>query len=509
MKELGTLLMTRRPDRTSFARLLLGTLLGLPAAALGEQHEGAPGAKEFCLQGEFNLAARLQGLDPEEDSFYPVRFCVTTAPDTPNVLFVGSGYSNPDMQGRFAVRYEPPGRVRIVGEDGEGDTLFEGADSAAEARRNRRIDPRRLLQEINDNPGWVAADQEDDWLQLRYPEESTPIRARIDDQRLLTLETWADLPLRGRVPVRWNWRWPEAGESGVELQWEVDGHVMLRARGSWRAANRASLLEDRSTPQSRVVPGENWPARVAMASEQLAPGTWWIRGVRTGFNHLVVETRTGLVVADAPAGWVELQQIPPADLVPGLGISGLSERFVDYLAEAFPETPVRAVVLTHAHDDHAGGARAFAAAGAAIYAPARVAGFLERSLNRPAMPPDRLSASGRDVRVLPVEGRLLLEDPVRPVELIAIGPGPHVNSALGVWVPSTGFFFQSDLLVPRSEAPEPRADRAATECWFARWAAGALPADATVLNSHSAVRLPTSLLRAYLESAPCAERGTG
>jgi hypothetical protein len=240
--ELGTLLMTRRPDRTSFARLLLGTLLAVAGAALGEQHEGGPGAEEFCLRDEFNLAARLQGLDPEEDSFYPLRFCVTTAPDTPNVLFVGSGYSNPDVQGRFAVRYEPPGRARIIGEEGAGDTLFEGADSAEEARRDRRIDPERQLQEINDNPGWVVANQKDGWRQLRYPEESAPIRARIDDQRLLTLETWADLPLRGGVPVRWDWRWPEAGESGVELQWGVDGHVVLGARGSWGAADRAGRL---------------------------------------------------------------------------------------------------------------------------------------------------------------------------------------------------------------------------------------------------------------------------
>ena len=30
--------------------------------------------------------------------------------------------------------------------------------------------------------------------------------------------------------------------------------------------------------------------------------TWLVRGVRTGFQHLVVDTADGLVVADAPAG---------------------------------------------------------------------------------------------------------------------------------------------------------------------------------------------------------------
>ena len=62
----------------------------------------------------------------------------------------------------------------------------------------------------------------------------------------------------------------------------------------------------------------------------------------------VIDTDEGLVVADAPAGWVELHQLPPADLVPGLGISGLSERFIDFLDEAFTDRPIRAVALTQA-----------------------------------------------------------------------------------------------------------------------------------------------------------------
>jgi len=474
-------------------------------ASRAENPAGPRAAEEFCLEGELDLAARLQGLEPEGEEFYPVRFCVTTAADLPDVMYVGSGHSNPDMQGRFAVRYEPPDRVRILGEEGAGDILFEGADSAAEARRNRRIDPRRLVQELQENPDWVTPSPDPEWEEVRFPGESAPVKVRIDGQRLLALQTWADMPLRGRVPVTWNWRWPADGADTPELEWRVDGQVMLRARGQRRAVAATGLLDDRSSLPQRVMPGDRWPARVAMEKEELAPGTWWVRGVRTGFNHLVVETAAGLVVADAPAGWVELQQIPPADLVPGLGISGLSERFVDFLAEAFPGTKLRAVALTHVHDDHAGGARAFAAAGAAVYAPAPVAEFLERALNRTEMPPDRLTALGRRASVIPVDGRLTLEDAERPVELVEIGAGPHAAAALGVWVPSAGYFFQSDLLVPVADSTEPRADRALTECWFARWASSSLPADATVLNSHNSVRLPAALLRAYPRSALCAD----
>ena len=98
-----------------------------------------------------------------------------------------------------------------------------------------------------------------------------------------------------------------------------------------------------------------------MQLEELADGIYFVRGVRTGFHHLVIDTEQGLIIGDAPAGWVEITQIPPADLVPGLGISGLSEKFIDFLGEQFPGKAIRAVALTHLHDDHAGGARAFAA----------------------------------------------------------------------------------------------------------------------------------------------------
>jgi glyoxylase-like metal-dependent hydrolase (beta-lactamase superfamily II) len=240
-----------------------------------------------------------------------------------------------------------------------------------------------------------------------------------------------------------------------------------------------------------------------MKREPLAEGVWVVQGVRTGFHHLVVETGAGLVVADAPAGWVELHQIPPADLVPGFGISGLAERFVDFLHEHWPDRPIRAVALTHVHDDHAGGARAFAAEGADLYAPAEIAEFLESALERPTMPADRLSARGGEVEITPVHGRLALEDDVRTVELLPLGPGPHVAAALGVWVPEAEVFFQSDLLVPREESDAPRPERARSECWFAHWAVENLPPDAVVLNSHSTTRLPLARLQRYLTSDLC------
>ena len=100
-------------------------------------------------------------------------------------------------------------------------------------------------------------------------------------------------------------------------------------------------------------------------------------------------------------------------------------------------------------------------------------------------------------------GRLALDDPTQPVELLELPPSPHVNAALALWLPRAGYLYQSDLHVPRSQASKPAAARAGTECWFARWAVKNLPDNAVVLSSHTLVRTPIGRLREYLASEPC------
>jgi glyoxylase-like metal-dependent hydrolase (beta-lactamase superfamily II) len=423
---------------------------------------------EFCLDGEFDLGARYQGHATAAGELYPARWCVTTD-DSGRVSLALSGHSNPDMAGSWSVAFLPPDLVRIVNRDSPPDVEFRTDKAEAEAKRTRLLDPR-----------WAAS----------------------PDDPALTLQTMVELPLRGRVPVEWSWH--ALHENSPRLEIAVDGTIMFRGTGS-----RRTLPNDEATAVWAVtpgadpvqVPGDRWPSRVDMELVNLADGIYVVQGVRTGFDHLVVETDTGLVVADAPAGWVELHQFPPVDMVPGLGVSGLSEGLIDFLGQHFPDEPVRAVALTHHHDDHAGGARAFAAAGAAVYAPAEVADFLETALNRDSMPPDRLTAAGNSLKVLGVPDSLTLDDPVHPVRLINMGSSPHAVSSLGVL--AGGYFFESDLHVPNSDADEPRTARAVTECWFAGWAVSNLPADTIVINSHRSVQTPVSRLARYLESPLC------
>ena len=465
-------------------RHLIWIILALPSVAQGE-------TTEFCLTGEFDLGARNQGLTPGAGQWYPTRWCVVSESDSDRVLFSAEGMANADMEDTWTVAYLPPDVVRIVNRDEPPDVEFVGADAVTdEARRVRRLDPRRLLAEF-------AADPD------AFRERSGLTLEGIDDEHV-QISTSAELPLRGRVPVKWEWDLSEAEAPRALLA--VSGRALFRGTGRWRTLGEAeSEAIWKRTPGEEPIqpPGDAWPSTVNTRLVNLTDDLYLAQGVRTGFQHIVIETDDGLVIGDAPAGWVEFHHLPPSDLVPGLGVSGLSERFVDFLIDEFPGRSIHAVAITHAHDDHAGGARAFAAAGAEVYAPAAVAGFLEHSLNTAdwgqfGYSTDRLGT--QTFEVVPVDEFADIADGVR---LISIGSGPHASAMIGVLAVERGYFFVSDIHVPYGDEPAPREDRKRTECWFAEWAVANLPSEVRVVNSHSSVVTPVSRLAEYLESDGC------
>lgn len=462
--------------------------------------------EEFCLKGEFDLGWRYQGLKPEAGEFYPAEWCVISSKDSPNVRYSGKAYSNPDSESHFTVLYLPPNTVQIVNEGPQPDLLFEGAIIGAESQMIKRLDPRRLAEDVQANPGWVVSRSGNGMIDVRFPGSLFVSTVSIVDSRASSFYTDVDLPLRGRVRAVWEWK-SEGEDHGEKAVLTVDGTVIFRASSTRRVLSAEEVTkvfepaEDEPEPIS--IPGKAWPSRIAMRVDTVETGVHIIRNVRTGFHHLVVETAKGLVVADAPAGWVEMNQLPASDLVQGMGISGLSEAFIDFLGGHFPGTSVRSVVLTHAHDDHAGGARAFAASGAEIYAPKGSSNFLQTSLNRKEMPVDRLSMAGRKATITPVDGRFTISDQYRPVEALTLGPNPHVNAMLGVFLPKQKILFVSDIHVPGSDSPSPPEDRSKSECWFANWAVKNLPQETRIFNSHSQVVTTVELMDKWTASAVC------
>jgi len=104
--------------------------------------------------------------------------------------------------------------------------------------------------------------------------------------------------------------------------------------------------------------------------------------------------------------------------------------------------PVRFVVITHAHGDHAGGVAVFAAAGARVIchenAAAPIAGLLAQA--RSADP------KSTDSGVMAVSDRLAFLGGSRRAAIYYLGPG-HTNNDLIVFLPEEKILFSGDLVV--------------------------------------------------------------
>ena len=451
--------------------------LALVYLALAPSVASAAAATEFCLDGEFNLGKQMQGYS-FDDFWVPMRWCVVTEDDSNRVFFSAKGKSNPDMDGDWSVAFLPPDLVRIVNRDDPPDVEFQGTNNLEEALELRRLDPKRFAQELAGNPDWEK--------------EHPGTKVVLENGRIRQVAVQAPLPYYGDSKFSWQWTWNSDDDVDVVLGDPVGVVQFFRGRGTWRDITddeAAGYWQATEGAEPIEVPGENWPSRVNMQVINLTDDVYLVRGVRTGFQHMVVDTSDGLVVADAPTGWIEFQHIPPADLVPGSGEYGLSEDFIEYMAQEFEGRPVHAVALTHFHGDHAAGAPAFAAVGADVYAPAFTSSFL--------------SSTAYEFEVKPVENEIEIGDDDNRVRFVTMNQNPHVFEMLGVWAVDRGYFFVSDIHVPRSEDPEPAAHRVETECWFANWAVENLPDDVQVVNSHSPTITPVSRLAQYVTSPAC------
>jgi glyoxylase-like metal-dependent hydrolase (beta-lactamase superfamily II) len=170
------------------------------------------------------------------------------------------------------------------------------------------------------------------------------------------------------------------------------------------------------------------PADTALVA--LAPGVWLVQGVGGGNNSLAVAFADHLMVVEA------------------YGSSAASRRTLDILRGAAPGKPVRYVVATHHHDDHTGGIREFIAESVAVVTTPGNREFFERMARGTfTIAPDLQARVQAPLRLELVTGkRRVFEDGSRRVEVIDIGPNPHADEMLVVYLPAERLLVQGDLL---------------------------------------------------------------
>jgi glyoxylase-like metal-dependent hydrolase (beta-lactamase superfamily II) len=178
------------------------------------------------------------------------------------------------------------------------------------------------------------------------------------------------------------------------------------------------------------------PTNLEETVDQLGAGVYVIRNV-AGQNQNTLAVGFGDYVAAVEAP----------------GSSDGADAVIKRIKELFPGKPIRYVAMTHHHGDHIGGMRSFIAEGAAVITTAANRQVIEEMAA--AKQVDLLARNPRKPEFLLLEnGRRVLEDGTRRLELIDIGPNPHAQEMVIAWLPAEKVVFQGDLFfVPNNDAP--------------------------------------------------------
>jgi glyoxylase-like metal-dependent hydrolase (beta-lactamase superfamily II) len=177
------------------------------------------------------------------------------------------------------------------------------------------------------------------------------------------------------------------------------------------------------------VPSFDTRATSSLRLVQVAPGVQHVVG---GTHHsLIVEMKDHLIVFDAPVSdWHSTWVIGAAQ--------------VKYTGK-----PIKYLVLTHLHSDHAGGVRGYAAQGATIVSGKGTAEHLRKILAAPfTRNPDLPSRDLSRTTIIEVADKHVLTDGTREVHAYLLPGNPHADGLLIGYVADVKLGFVTDIWSP-------------------------------------------------------------
>ncbi|MEP7355507.1 MAG: MBL fold metallo-hydrolase, partial [Acidobacteriota bacterium] len=123
-----------------------------------------------------------------------------------------------------------------------------------------------------------------------------------------------------------------------------------------------------------------------------------------------------------------------------------------------PKKPIRYVVSTHHHFDHAGGLRAFVALGAMIVTEASNIVYYSNAFKTPAtVEPDTL-ANTKDAplaRLESVDGKYVITDGIENLDILPLKGDTHSNELLIAYLPREEILVEADAYTPQDPKAQP------------------------------------------------------
>jgi glyoxylase-like metal-dependent hydrolase (beta-lactamase superfamily II) len=176
------------------------------------------------------------------------------------------------------------------------------------------------------------------------------------------------------------------------------------------------------------------PAPVASFAERVdvqkvADGVWFLAG--GSHNSVVVEFADHVMLVESPL------------------YDGRAQAVLAEVQKLVPGKPLRYVLNSHHHFDHAGGLRAAGATGATLVVSEPARGWYEQTFSQAnAIRPDALAQSGRRVAFTGVNGTRSFSDGSRTVVVHFIEGSPHAQGFMLAWLPRERLLIEADAYTP-------------------------------------------------------------
>jgi len=187
----------------------------------------------------------------------------------------------------------------------------------------------------------------------------------------------------------------------------------------------------------RSAPAFEQPVNVT--AEEVTAGVWLLAG--QSHHSVAIEMGNHMLLVEAPQNEARTLAV------------------IRRVRELKPGKPIRAVINTHHHFDHAGGLRAAIAEGLTVITHSgNMALFSDIARRRHVIVADALAKAPKKARIETVTTKRVLKDGSRTVEIHHIRGNPHAATLLMVYLPAEKLLIQADVYSPPApNAPAPPA----------------------------------------------------
>ena len=260
---------------------------------------------------------------------------------------------------------------------------------------------------------------------VTFPIEGRDVRVTLNDGNLVErVEYLMANSVVGDVPVEVTYS--DYGEFGgirfprriVEKQ---DGFETLDITVATVMPNAAVSLP----VPANVTQAPPAPAAPAVQIDKAGQGLWSLNAA--GTRSLAVEFADHIVMLERPTSEARSMAVNEA------------------VRKAVPSKPIRYVVNTHAHYDHAGGLRTYVAEGITVITHEGNKSFFEQAWARPrTVEPDALATSPRPAMFVTVGDKHVLSDSARSIELHHLKDSGHNTATLIAYLPKERILMYGD-----------------------------------------------------------------